>query len=67
RACNMNNLLEEISILRREKLELLEKEIEEKTSEILKIKDLATARAKKELEKLNRQLKIKIKEKDIMG
>lgn len=63
RACNMNNLLEEISILRREKLELLEKEIEEKTSEILKIKDLATAKAKKELEKLNRQLKIKTKEK----
>ncbi|MGL5124814.1 MAG: hypothetical protein ACRC0Y_07795 [Fusobacteriaceae bacterium] len=58
RACNMNNLLEEISILRKEKLELLEKEIEKK-SEVL-----TTVKAKKELENLNKQLKIKNKEKD---
>ena len=63
KACNMNNLLDEISELRRKKLEKLEEEINNIKIKIDVLNRLVTAATKKELEKLTRQLKNKNLEK----
>lgn len=64
KACNMNNLLDEISELRRKKLEKLEEEINNIETKIDALNRLVAAATKKELEKLTRQLKNKNFEKN---
>lgn len=63
RACNMNNLLDEISDFRRKKLEKLTEEIKNISVKLHELKDLTGLKQRKEAEKLNRQLKIKNEEK----